>query len=89
VLISHDSRSYLVTDAAGLEDACREQLVSETEQRNALAGLDELVDVVKAGDLLGWLGSLAPFGPCNPPRARVDSRKPAPQRLRPHHRRTW
>jgi hypothetical protein len=74
----------LFTDVLVRDDATS-YVVADRDER----GLRELLELIEAGRLLGWLGELAPFGPCHPPRALPMRRGPVPGRLRRGIRRTW
>lgn len=65
------------------------QLLSPAERRGARSGLADLLELAEHGRLLGWLGALAPFGPCRPPAALPMRRGPVPARLARGIRRTW
>ncbi len=89
VLIRDDATSYAVTDRDQFTDMLGRGVISPAEGRGAERGLRELLDLIETGRLLRWLGELAPFGPCQPPRALPVRRGPVPGRLQPGVRRTW
>jgi hypothetical protein len=86
VLIRQNGTSRVVADQDEFGEMLSRGVISAAEGRGAERGLRELIE---AGRLLGWLGELAPFGPCQPPRARPKRRGAVPARLRPGIRRTW
>jgi hypothetical protein len=89
VLVRDDATSYVVADRDELGEMLGRGVISAAESRGAERGLRELLELIEAGRLLGWLGELAPFGPCQPPRALPMRRGPVPGRLWPGIRRTW
>jgi hypothetical protein len=89
VLIRQDETSYVVTGQDEFGDMLSRGVISAAEGCGADRGLRELLELIEAGRLLGWLGELAPFGPCQPPRAPPMRRGPVPDRLRPGIRQTW
>lgn len=89
VLVREDGMSYVITDRDEFRDMLSRGVISAAEGRGAEHGLRELLELIEAGRLLCWLGELAPFGPCQPPRARPMRRGPVPARLLPDIRRTW
>jgi hypothetical protein len=88
VLIRQDAMSHVVGQDEFAEMLGR-GVIWPAEGRGAGRGLRELLDLIEAGRLLRWLGELAPFGPCQPPRAPPMRRGPVPGCLRPGVRRTW
>src|SRR5712691_2359032 len=89
VLVREDATSYVIGDQDEFGDMLDRGLLSPAEGRGAQSGLRELLELLDEGRLLRWLGELAPFGPCQPPRARPMRRGPVPGRLQPGVRRTW
>jgi hypothetical protein len=89
VLVREDGTSYVVTDRDEFRDMLSRGVISAAEGLGGERGLRELLELIQAGRLLRWLGELAPFGPCQPPRARPMRRGPVPARLLPGIRRTW
>jgi hypothetical protein len=89
VLVRQDGTSHVVTDRDEFRDMLSRGVISAAEGRGAEHGLWELLELIEAGRLLRWLGELAPFGPCQPPRARPMRRGPVAARLLPGIRRTW
>jgi hypothetical protein len=89
VLVREDATSYVIVDQDEFGESLGRGLLSPAEGRGAQGGLRELLELVHEGRLLRWLGELAPFGPCRPPRARPMRRGPVPGRLLPGVRRTW
>ena len=89
VLVRQDGTSYVVTDRDEFRDMLSRGVISAAEGRGAEHGLRELLELIEARRLLRWLGELAPFGPCQPPRARPMRRGSVPARLLPGIRRTW
>lgn len=81
--------SYVVADLDELEEMADRDLLSPAENRSAVSGLAELLDLVEQGRLLRWLGEFAPFRPSRPPAALPMVRGPVPGRLQPGIRRTW
>jgi len=89
VLLRQDTMSYVITDQDEFGEMLGRGILSAAEGRGARRGLRELLRLIEQGRLLGWLGELAPFGSCQPPRARPMRRGPVPDRLRPGIRMTW
>jgi hypothetical protein len=89
VLVRQDATSYVVTGRDEFGEMLGRGVISAAEGRGAERGLRDLVDLIEAGRLLRWLSDLAPFGPCQPPRARPMRRGRVPARLLPGTRRTW
>jgi hypothetical protein len=89
VLVRQDGTSYVVTGRDEFGETLSRGVISAAEGRGAERGLRDLVGLIEAGRLLRWLGDLAPFGPCRPPRARPMRRGRVPARLLPGIRRTW
>jgi hypothetical protein len=89
VLVRQDAMSYVIADQDEFGEMLGRGILSAAEGRGAGRGLRELLGLIEQGRLLRWLGELAPFGPCQPPRARPMRRGPVPGRLRPGVRRTW
>lgn len=89
VLVRQDAISFVITDQDELAEMLGRGVISAAEGHGAERGLRELLELIETGRLLAWLGELAPFGPCRPPRALPMRRGPVPGRLRPGTRRTW
>jgi len=89
VLVRRDAMSHVLVDQDEFVEMLGRGVISPTEGRGAERGLQELLELIETGRLLQWLGELAPFGPCQPPRAPPMQRGPVPGRLRPGVRRTW
>ncbi len=77
VLVGQDGTSYVVTDRDEFREMLSRGVISAAEGSGAERGLRELLELIEAGRLLPWLGELASFGPCQPPRARPGSGPPA------------
>ena len=89
VLVRQDAMSYVITGQDEFGEMLGRGVISAAEGRGAERGLRELLELIEVGRLLRWLGELAPFGPCQPPRARPMRRGPVPGPLHPGARRTW
>jgi hypothetical protein len=89
VLVRQDAMCHAVAGQDEFAEMLGRGVISPAEGRGAERGLRELLALIETGRLLGWLGELAPFGPCQPPQALPMQRGPVPRRLRPGVRRTW
>jgi len=89
VLVAEDAAAYVIGDEDQFDASVELGLISVSEARGARAGLQELLEIVERRQLLFWLDSLVPFGPCDPPKAIDMAREEVPARLRPQMRATW
>jgi hypothetical protein len=88
VLVRQDAMCHVVVGRDEFAEMLGRGVISPAEGRGAERGLRELLELIETGRLLPWLGELAPFGPCRPPRAPPMQRGSVPGRLRPGVRRT-
>jgi hypothetical protein len=69
VLVDQSGRTYDVIDRAEFAQAVLDGVVSGHEASQAEAHLQDLVAIVRDGQLLSWLDSVCPFGPSAAPDA--------------------
>ncbi len=63
ILVRADGVTHNVKDLTDLEQAAADRLVSAAEADNARRGLDRLIGLISAGELVSFLNDVSPFGP--------------------------
>lgn len=91
VLVKEDGVGRDVKDLAELDEALVDGLVSAYEAANARRGLDRLLTLIDAGELVAFLDDVCPFGPSRAAPAVPVERVPlaAVPDLQPGRRPTW
>jgi hypothetical protein len=69
VLVGSDGVTYGVHDQDEFEAALQRGWLSKREAAAAQSGLRELLDLIEARRLVGFLGDIHPFGPTSAPQA--------------------
>ena len=89
VLVDCAGRRFDVTDREEFVVAVDDGLVSEREAEMAETHLEQLLQIVRRGDLLAWLDSHHPFGPTSAPASLPMARCPITATVAPGLRPSW
>ena len=89
VLVDRAGRTFEVTDREEFLLAVDRGLVSEHEAAMAEIHLEELLGIIRRGDLLSWLDAHHPFGPTSAPASLPMARCPISPAVAPGLRPSW